>query len=291
MRRTRTGSAQLPDESTTLLHELLSAPVPLSSNPLRPVVLRSTAQQRSLALRPFLLRTWLDYALQHAERLLSVAVVFVFLYWLADGYGRDWLRTRTVQAVDPTLSITAAHRHQAPAPTASSVGAILLPYTTPDMEQPPEHDFLEPQRVALPVEPSDIRPNRLVLSAIGVDTPVTEVFVVNGEWQVADYAAGYHHGTALPGEAGNTVMAGHAGLRGGVFRDLGRLTVGDEATVEAGGWRYRYRIRSVQNVWPHQVEVMASTPTKVLTLITCTAWDTQRLVVVADLIDARPIIK
>jgi len=59
--------------------------------------------------------------------------------------------------------------------------------------------------------------------------------------------------------------------------------------LDAAGWRYHYRVRETKSVWPNQVEVLESTPMPVLTLLTCTNWDTQRLVVVADLIDSKPI--
>ena len=119
--------------------------------------------------------------------------------------------------------------------------------------------------------------------------PVYEVFQRDDGWEVAEYAAGFHNGTALPGTVGNSVFSGHAGLRGAVFKDLGRLKPGDDVIVETGGWRYVYRVRGSLSVWPNQIEVMDQTPTPVLTLITCTNWDTQRLVVVADLVDARPL--
>jgi sortase A len=121
---------------------------------------------------------------------------------------------------------------------------------------------------------------------------VKEVFIVDGVWEVAEYAAGYLHGTALPGnyssEGGNTVLAGHAGLRGAVFGSLGALSAGDDIYLDAGGWRYHYRVREVKSVWPTQVEVLDLTSTPVLTLLTCTNWDTQRLVVVADLVGSKP---
>ena len=98
-------------------------------------------------------------------------------------------------------------------------------------------------------------------------------------------AAGYLHDTALPG-SGNTVLAGHAGIRGAVFRDLGALVYNDDIYLDAAGWRYHYRVRDAKSVWPNQVEVLDATPRPVLTLMTCTNWDTQRLVVVAALIDS-----
>jgi sortase A len=293
-RKRRTPPVPPEDDSQQLLGVLLNTSLPDHDALDRPVALRSEKQQRRIAFRPFLLRTWVDYALQHIERILLLAVLAFFAYWLIDGYGRDWWYYRMHGAPLPALvemPADALSVAAAPLPTAAP-DLVALPFTTPDMQQSlPAPDFMAPQDPAAPelLAERDLRPQRLRLPDLHLDIPVVEVFVVDGAWQVADYAAGYHHGTALPGEVGNTVMAGHAGLRGGVFRRLDQLAIGSEIIVEAGGWQYRYRVRERNNVWPTQVELMHATPTPVLTLITCTAWDTQRLVVIADLVDARPL--
>ena len=105
-------------------------------------------------------------------------------------------------------------------------------------ESPPEDDFIAPRQRPLdvPVVVAPPQPNRLVIPSLGLDTPVKEVFIVDGAWEVAEYAAGYLHGTGLPGD-GNTVLAGHAGLRGAVFRDIGALNPNDDVFLEAAGWR------------------------------------------------------
>jgi len=121
-----------------------------------------------------------------------------------------------------------------------------------------------------------------------MDTPVVEVFLQDNVWQVADDAAGYHHGTGLPG-AGNVVMAGHKGVRGAVFARLEALTPGHDIFVTAADTRYHYRVRETRRVWPSQVEVMYPTPSPTLTLLTCTNWDLQRFVVVADLVESVPL--
>lgn len=272
-----------------LLDTLLMGAVPSRRDQLGPARLVSTSQQRRIALRPFLLRTWLDHALQFAERGLIIAALVVFGYWFVDGYGRDWLyMLQRTPIAESAPAPTPALRLPDTVPPAVAVDLPALPFTTPDMANPPSADFLAPQPVlSLPVA-ADPRPQRLIMTSIGVDTPIKEVFVVDGAWQVADYAAGYHHGSALPGNTGNTVLSGHAGLRGGVFRDLALLRPGDDVQIETGGWSYIYRVRTQRAVWPTQVEVMNPTSTPVLTLITCTNWDTQRLIVVADLISARP---
>ncbi|HMQ34320.1 MAG TPA: sortase [Chloroflexaceae bacterium] len=291
---------QGPDDD--LLSALLADEVPGRHAQLRPARLRSTTQQRHEALRGFRLRNWVDRALQMLERGLVVAAVLAFGYWLVDGYGRDWLhqlgRAEAAQSAAPVATPTPPiGLPAASAPEAAArADTPPLPFTRPEGDLPlepgagPARDaFLAPQTVHTAPDIGDPRPRRLAMPSIGAGMQVYEIYVVEGEWQVAEYAAGFHHGTALPGMVGNSVISGHAGLRGAVFKDLYRLRPGDDLIVETDGWRYVYRVRSSLSVWPHQVEVMDQTPSPVLTLITCTNWDTQRLVVVADLVDARPL--
>lgn len=296
---------QGPDDD--LLSTLLDAEVPSRHGQHRPATLRSTAQQRQTALRGFLLRNWVDRALHLAERGLVAAAILTFAYWLADGYGRDWLhqlrRAEAAQGATPIAPPTpsiglpgVAGPQVATSVPEDPQQAAALPFTRPESDLPlvpgdgaPRDAFLAPQTFHAPPEPDDPRPVRLAMPSLGAGMDVYEIFVVNGEWEVAEYAAGFHHGSALPGTVGNSVISGHAGLRGAVFKDLGRLKPGDDVVVESGNWRYVYRVRGSISVWPHQTEVMAPTPSPVLTLITCTNWDTQRLVVVADLVDARPL--
>jgi sortase A len=298
-------AAGLSDQD--LLGALLASEVPSRQGQIRPARMRSTREQQQIALRGFLLRNWVDRTLALAERGLVLAAVVAFGFWLLDGPVRDWIHayqeTRIVWAgpqetATPAISVPAAVSSP-PAPAAPQAAAAApLPFTRPDDGAIPpasagaaasRDEFLVPQVAPGAQSLDDPRPRRLQMPSIGADMDVHEVRVVNGEWEVAEYAAGFHDGTALPGNIGNSVFSGHAGLRGAVFKDLGRLQPGDEVVVETARWRYVYRVRSSQNVWPTQVEVMDQTPTPTLTLITCTNWDTQRLVVVADLVDARPL--
>lgn len=259
---------------------------------LQPIALRSKREQRRHALQAYLPRTWVDSVLVYAERATIAAVLLFFSYWLADGPLRDWLHSYQNPVAPAPVVVAAAPTARAArivGPPARTPAPVLLPYTTIEMAQPPADEFNAPRQA-----PADIpaavapEPTRLQIPAIALDTPVKEVFVVDGAWEVADYAAGYMHGTGLPGTPGNTVLAGHAGLRGAVFRDLGVLVAGDEIYIDAAGQRFRYQVREALSVWPNQVEVLAPTKNATMTLITCTNWDTQRLVVVADLIDSQP---
>lgn len=292
-------SAQEPDD--TLLATLLEAPAP-SGRPLRPARLRSLGQQQAIALQGYRRRTWVDRALGYAERMLLVAALLVFGFWLVDGPVRDWLYLRSAQ---PAVAAPAQLSAQRPVGQSRTPAATVqaTPVTADESRQPalpfvtdathsegsrPNDAFLVPGYTPPGRQATALQPQRLTIPAIGLDTSVVETFLADGVWQVAEYAAGYMSGTALPGE-GNTALSGHAGLRGAVFRDLGRLQPGDLAVLDAGGWRYEYRVREAITVWPTQVEVLNPSPTPVLTLITCVNWDTQRLIVVADLVSAAPL--
>lgn len=283
-------------ETLDLLQHLIETP-PATTNSWRaPVALRSTEEQRRVALHGYLFRTWIDRLLHHSERLLALAAILVFGYWVYDGPVRDWLHQPDPV---PAASVAAAPAKPATLPTVypatepepETIERAPLPFTTPDMgERPEQDDFLAPRPALVEQETIQVpQPHRLQIPALALDTPVKEVFVVDGAWEVADYAAGYMHGTALPGEAGTLAMAGHAGLRGGVFANLGSLAAGNDVLIDAAGWRYRYRVRESLNVWPTQTEVLAPSEQPTLVLITCTNWDTQRLIVIADLVESKPI--
>lgn len=285
--RRRSGSTSRKQAEVDLLQTLIEAPPEQRDRRLAPIALRSTSEQRRHALQGFLLRTWVDAVLVYAERVVIAAALLVFGYWLIDGPVRDWLHEYQSPVAPAPVAVAAAPgsstRPQRRDP------AILLPYTTTDMERPPEDEFIAPRQggVSAPVVAAP-QPTRLIIPSIALDTPVKEVFVVDGAWEVADYAAGFLHGTSLPEDSGNTVLAGHAGLRGAVFRDLGALEPGADIFLDAGGWRYQYRVHEAKSVWPNQVEVLDATPSPILTLMTCTNWDTQRLVVIAELVDSKP---
>ena len=279
------------DDPRDLLAVLLGAPTVPSETRRPPIALRSTPELRRQALRGFQLRTWVDTWLQHGERLLLVLALLVFGYWFADGPLRDWLHEQEPSVASAPVAVAAVPVQPVAGPAEPRADTTVpLPSVNINTASAPAMDDFMAPRQGLVSEPLAIapQPNHLSIPAIQLDTPVREVFVVDGAWEVADYAAGYLHDTGLPG-SGNTVLAGHAGLRGAVFRDLGALVANNDIYLDAAGWRYHYRVRDSKSVWPIQVEVLDPSPTPVLTLMTCTNWDTQRLVVVADLIDSKPI--
>lgn len=288
------------DASQNLLAELLKAPT--AEARLRPVELRSLKAQRQMVLAPYPLRTWFDRALSIGERLLGILVLAFFGWWLIDGYGRDWWHARQVaqqaaqapqvsQALVPTAPPTV---ESAPTAQAYPELGVSLPVVEDRWTRPGvTFDYLVPARTFIappptpvappPAPPRDMRPTQVIAPVIGLDSGIVEVFVQDGAWQVADYAVGYHNGTGVVGQS-NMVLAGHKGTRGAVFRRLEEIKAGDDIFVVADGERFQYRVRTTTRVWPNQVDVLFPTAQAQLTMLTCTNWDTQRFLVIADFV-------
>jgi sortase A len=114
---------------------------------------------------------------------------------------------------------------------------------------------------------------------------------------VADYAAGWHKNSSLPGEPGNIVLSGHNNIKGAVFRQLDQLKRGDDIQLFAGGAEYSYTVEEVLIVpekyasasqRAENVRYIDETPDDRLTLVSC--WprndNTHRIIVVARPADA-----
>jgi len=98
--------------------------------------------------------------------------------------------------------------------------------------------------------PAYSSPVRIRIPSINLDADVVEVEYDPQEaseematlWDVADWAAGFHLGSAYPGHTGNIVIAGHNNIRGRVFRHLLDLLPGDDIYLYADGQEYHYQV-------------------------------------------------
>jgi len=77
---------------------------------------------------------------------------------------------------------------------------------------------------------------------------------------------GHLEGTALPGEDGNCVIAGHRDTH---FRVLQKIRDGDEIELERDGRIYRYRVDGMEIVTPDNTSSLRPVDKPVLNLITC----------------------
>lgn len=79
-------------------------------------------------------------------------------------------------------------------------------------------------------------------------------------------AVGHLADTALPGESGNVVLAGH---RDTFFRPLKRVRAGDAITLKTRDGDFEYLVESTAVVPPTDVQVLEPRDGRTLTLITC----------------------
>jgi len=84
--------------------------------------------------------------------------------------------------------------------------------------------------------------------------------------QVLRRGVGHLPETPMPGERGNVGLAGH---RDSFFRALRQIRPGDTITLRTLQGAFQYRVESTQVVSPTNVEVLAGTGKRELTLVTC----------------------
>jgi sortase A len=269
-RRIRTVS----DDPTRMLRGLLAVP-PMAHTG----IARQSLIAGALGRRP---SDQIATVLMAFERGAALALVLLLAHWMIEGPLYPWWRGVLAQ---PAVAQIAA---QPPPAAPAAVADVPLPSraapAAPEVSVAPRRRDVAPR----PAAHAGV-PERLVVPAIALDTAIGEMRIVDGAWQVLDDIAGYLHGTGRPGEPGTMALAGHAGVRGAVFRDLGALAIGDEILVDADGWRYTYRVTEIFSVLPTHVEVLAPRAEPTLLLLTCTDWDTRRLVIAARLAAAVPI--
>ncbi len=133
----------------------------------------------------------------------------------------------------------------------------------------------EPEReVALPVTPSRPQTRARESGADPAAMGLLEIPRLGVSAIVADgsddatlaRAVGRVPGSALPGQRGNMVLAGH---RDTFFRPLRDIKVNDRIRFVSPSDIYEYRVRSARVVEPEETSVLASRGAEELTLVTC----------------------
>ena len=84
-----------------------------------------------------------------------------------------------------------------------------------------------------------------------------------------DHGPSHWPGTALPGQRGNTVFAGHRVTHSHPFRHIDQLVPGDEVIFHVGNARSVYRVTGSMVVEPEAVWIADQTPEPTGTLYAC----------------------
>ena len=206
-------------------------------------------------------------------------VVLLFLAWQLWGTGlvtsraqdglRDQLDRQFAQAAPGRSTEPATGATPDPGATAPAGGTA--PPGTPVTPVAPGATVAPGPAIAAPPDGDPLA--RLVIPAIDVDWVVVQGV---GLSDLAD-GPGHYPDSAMPGQVGNTAIAGHRTTHGAPFFRIAELATGDPIEVQVSGRTYTYRVTSTEIVQPGQVGVVAPvpdqpgvTPTRrLLTLTSC----------------------
>jgi sortase A len=138
-----------------------------------------------------------------------------------------------------------------PASTAPATVVETLPKPVP----PPDPDIDEPYLEIGTIE----------IPKLGIAVPLLEGITLT----TLDSGPGHWPGTAMPGQRGNAVVAGHRTSRGRVFRDIDDLVPGDEVIFTTAEGRFRYLVTGTTIVMPDALYIIEQTETPTATLFAC----------------------
>ena len=164
----------------------------------------------------------------------------------------------------------------------------------PVVEAPPPTPPSAPARegpIDVPADPYASEPiveiGRLEIPKLGVAQRLMEGVTLRN----IDLGPSHWPGTALPGAAGNMVVAGHRVTHSRPFRNLDRLGTGYQIVVTAKGRRATYQVASSFVVTPDRTDIANPTGSPTLTLFACHPPGSarQRYVIRADLVDTQAL--
>jgi sortase A len=161
-----------------------------------------------------------------------------------------------VTAAPPAASTTSSTASTTSTTSTTEVSTTTVPPTLPTPLPPPIEDGSTEETFEVA---------RIEIPKIGLSRPMYEGIRLS----TLDRGPGHWPGTAMPGEPGNVVVAGHRVSHNADFRHLDRLDAGDEVIMSTLAGRFVYRVVSVVIVGPDALWIVDQTPARTATLFAC----------------------
>jgi sortase A len=196
-------------------------------------------------------------------------------------------------AVVLVAGLVIAVDHESPIAAAAGAAAADAPADFTDLPVPPTTSTTLPAAAvaaapaprtkpipppANPTAPAPIvKIGEIRIPKIGLVHPIYEGVTLT----VIDHGPGHWPGSAMPGQLGNVVFAGHRVTHTHPFRNIDQLVPGDEIDFVMPDGTYQYRMTSQQIVDPNDTWIVNPTPTATVTLFAChpPGWATHRIVI------------
>ncbi|HVW31143.1 MAG TPA: class E sortase [Acidimicrobiia bacterium] len=161
-------------------------------------------------------------------------------------------------------------------PTSTTQTAAPAPYTRP----------IDPPRNPVAATPL-VKIGEIQIPKIGLVHPIYEGVTLT----VIDHGPGHWPGSAMPGQFGNAVFAGHRVTHTHPFLRINELVPGDQIIFKMANGTFTYSVTGHQIVTPKDVHIVDPTPDATLTLFACHPphQAIQRYVVRAAFVSASPV--
>jgi sortase A len=170
----------------------------------------------------------------------------------------------TVATFDSTASTTVAPTTST-APTTTIAATTTTATTTTTTTAP----LPAMQPIAPPQDERGAENNppigRISIPKVGLDAVLNEGIRLT----TLNRGPGHWPGTAMPGQVGNVVVAGHRTSHGAEFRHLDQLVPGDEVIFTTSTGAHTYRVTGTQIVTPDAIWITNPTNTPTATLFAC----------------------
>lgn len=150
-----------------------------------------------------------------------------------------------------------------------TLGILALGYATFVIVDAHAYQAIEESRLSdmRPTQGSRVVAEGEVIGEMRIPRLELKTIVVQGESpKVLRRAVGHLPETALPGEQGNVVIAGH---RDSFFRPLRSIQMGDAIMIQTLDGEFDYQVESTEVVLPSDVQVLQPSSENTLTLVTC----------------------
>jgi sortase A len=175
-------------------------------------------------------------------------------------YAANLRLAATATTATATTTTTATSTTSTSSTTTTTTTTTLAPTTTlpplPVPEPPPPEDGSVDRRTEL---------GQIEIPRLGLARTMYEGVRLS----TLDLGPGHWPGTAMPGDLGNVVVAGHRVSHNQDFRDLDQLAAGDKVIFRTDAGRHVYRVVSTEIVNPDAIWIVDQANVHTATLFAC----------------------
>jgi sortase A len=145
-------------------------------------------------------------------------------------------------------------------PTTTTTEAVTTTTVAPALQTKPIEPPINP-RAKEPI----VKIGEIHIPKIGLVHAVYEGVTLT----VIDHGPGHWPGSAVPGQLGNSVFAGHRVTHSHPFRRIHELVPGDDIIFKMQNGTFTYKMTSHQIVTPKDVHIVNPTPDATMTIFGC----------------------